>query len=188
MGKWFREYVYIPLGGNRNGNVYLNLFIVFLLTGIWHGANWTYVIWGIVNGIIVVTERMIQNKKWYYKIPKVIKWIITCGIIYFSWILFMSTSVSEALNYYKTIFRGSSLVEINFTWKYFATFKIVVLLIIAFIGSVIGFWKSYLDRYLNMINNSGLVIVKRSIYLVIFAISILFMINSTYSPFIYFQF
>ena len=64
LGSWFREYVYFPLGGNRRGNVYLNLFVVFLLTGIWHGANWTFLLWGVINGVFVVAERYVRNQKW----------------------------------------------------------------------------------------------------------------------------
>ena len=98
LGAWFRRYVYIPLGGSRNGNVYVNLFIVFLLTGIWHGDDWTYVLWGVINGIAVVIERALKDTRFYQKIPKLIKWGFTVLFVYFAWVLFMSNDIGEALS------------------------------------------------------------------------------------------
>ena len=72
LGSWFREYLYFPLGGSRKGNVYFNLFVVFLITGIWHGSSLIYWFWGIAHGLCVMIERYISNKKWYSRIPKAI--------------------------------------------------------------------------------------------------------------------
>ena len=73
LSAWFREYIYIPLGGNRTGNTYINLLIVFLITGLWHGASWNFVFWGVWHGFFIVIERLIHNKHWYIKTPNIIK-------------------------------------------------------------------------------------------------------------------
>lgn len=97
LGTWFREYIYIPLGGNRKGKnrTFVNLFIVFLVTGIWHGAGWNYILWGVINGVFSVLERMSKNKTWYQKTPAVIKWAVTMSIVLLSWQVFRLSSMSE---------------------------------------------------------------------------------------------
>ncbi|MGN0789741.1 MAG: MBOAT family O-acyltransferase, partial [Christensenellales bacterium] len=84
LGTWFREYVYIPLGGNRKGTkrTIINIAIVFLLTGIWHGAGWTYILWGAINGFCNIIEKLIADKKFYVKTPTVIKWVLTMAITF----------------------------------------------------------------------------------------------------------
>ena len=187
LGSWFREYVYIPMGGNRKGNVYLNLFVVFLLTGIWHGANWTFGVWGIINGLFVVLERYLRDKKWYAKIPDIVKWLFTTAVIFFSWIMFMSPDIGSAMGFYKTMFSATALTP-NFTWKYYLTAKTLILLIIAAVGSVMGAFE-FSEKAKSFVNgNETATAVKRVLYLVLFVISILFVVNSTYSPFLYFQF
>lgn len=186
LGSWFREYVYIPLGGNRKGNVYLNLFIVFLLTGIWHGANWTFLLWGVVNGVFVVIERLIKNKTWYNKIPSIIKWFATLSVIFFAWVLFMSPNLSDAGKTYISLFTTSTEVP-NFTWQYYLNNKTGLLLIIATVGSLIG--ATPLPKLISKVfdNNIGTIIQKIA-FLLLFVVVVLFIVNSTYSPFLYFQF
>lgn len=183
LGSWFREYVYIPLGGNQKGNVYLHLFIVFLLTGIWHGANWTFFLWGGLNGIFVVLERQIGDKNWYRKVPSVIKWCTTMAIIFFAWILFMSTDIYDACNTYIALFSTTGSETLNFTWRYYLSRKIELLLIIAGVGAfpLPKLLRESLDT------KFGLAVQKAGL-LVLFIIEILFIVNSTYSPFVYFQF
>lgn len=183
LGSWFREYVYFPLGGNRRGNVYLNLFVVFLLTGIWHGANWTFLLWGVINGVFVVAERYVRNKKWYQRIPSVVKWAFTMAVVYFVWIMFMASDVSDAFSTYAALFAASPAV--NFTWRYFLTRKLAVLLVIAALGSVVGALPMSEERRKRLLAPAPW---KLAVYLVLFAVSVLFVVNSSYSPFLYFQF
>lgn len=187
LGNWFREYVYIPLGGNRQGNVYLNLFTVFLLTGIWHGANWTFVLWGIVNGFFVVVERLVKNKTWYKKIPSIIKWCVTSAVIFFAWVLFMSADLSDAGKTFTALFTARGTEVLNFTWQYYLSKKILILLIIAAIGAFIG--ATPLPKLIRKMSNNNIgSVVKKIILIFLFIVSILFVVNSTYSPFMYFQF
>ena len=186
LGAWFKNYIYIPLGGNKK-NVYLNLFIVFVITGIWHGSTWNFVIWGLLHGILSMIERYIRNKKWYIHTPKLIKWIFTMLFVYFSWIIFMLPSSKELLIYIQSIF-GYPVGDIFFNFEYFFSFKLIVILIVAMIGSVIPETTFFKDlKEWTEKNKLGL-IIKEIVLLTIFVLAILFMVNSSYTPFLYFQF
>ena len=105
LGAWFRNYVYIPLGGNRKGKfrTYLNLFIIFLLTGIWHGAAWQFIIWGLLHGIFMLIERAFLGK-YLKKIPKVFSVLYTLVIVMFGWVLFNSKDLPSAIQYIVSLF------------------------------------------------------------------------------------
>jgi len=107
LGAWFREYVYIPLGGNRRGNVYIHLMIVFLLTGIWHGNGWTFLIWGCIHGLFVVIERAVSQRRWYKVTPAPVKWAFTMAVVFFAWILFASPNPASAKEWYVGMFTSS---------------------------------------------------------------------------------
>ena len=109
LGRALSTYVYIPLGGNRKGKnrTYLNLFVTFLASGIWHGAAWTFVIWGALNGVFVVVERIFD--KFISKIPKFIRIATTFLIVNFLWVLFRADSFAQAMNIYKGMFNFSNL-------------------------------------------------------------------------------
>ena len=81
LSTWFRDYLYIPLGGNRRGNVYLNLLIVFLATGIWHGAAWGFLVWGLWHGLFMLIERRFRGKEPALRIPGFAKWIYTMLVV-----------------------------------------------------------------------------------------------------------
>lgn len=105
LSTWFRDYLYIPLGGNRKGRwrTYLNLIIVFVLCGLWHGANWTFLVWGLYHGFFLVLERAAGGQaktaiQWYW-----LKRLLTMTIIVFGWVLFRSGSLSEALLFMKAM-------------------------------------------------------------------------------------
>ena len=186
LGTWFREYVYFPLGGNRRGIKWLNLGIVFLLTGIWHGANWTFILWGIYNGIIVIIERIIMKKQWYSKIPGLLKWLLTMLVVGLGWVVFMSDDINAAVTTIVSMFVPQAGIA-NFTWRYFLTRRIFVLLLIAAVGSVgnILFGKA---KNSSFICSRSFTVIKRCVLTVLFIVSILFIVNSSYSPFLYFQF
>jgi alginate O-acetyltransferase complex protein AlgI len=186
LGTWFREYVYIPLGGNRKGKVWLNLGIVFLLTGIWHGANWTFIIWGIYNGIIVVIERFIMKKNWYIKIPRILKWFLTMFLVGLGWVVFMSEDINAALTTIGSMFVPQAGIA-NFTWRFYLTRKVFVLLLVAAAGSVCDeFFKKFKNS--DFLSSTAFVVIKRCVLAILFIVSILFIVNSSYSPFLYFQF
>lgn len=165
----------------------MNLFIVFLLTGIWHGANWTFVLWGIINGVFVVFERLIRDKIWYKKTPTFLKWCGTMAIVFFSWIVFMSENISGAISSCLALIRITSASTLNFTWQYYLTKKIGILILIAGVGAVIGavHKPEIVDKCAN--SNKGK-IIQKALFLILFVIDVMFVVNTTYSPFLYFQF
>ena len=109
LSSWFRDYVYIPLGGNRvnKGRVYLNLMIVFLVSGLWHGANWTFVIWGALHGLYLILNQLFKK----VNLPKFINVLFVYTLVVFAWIFFRSDTISDAFLYIKQL--GQFNVEYN---------------------------------------------------------------------------
>ena len=109
LTRFLTNYIYIPLGGNRKGKVrtYVNILIVFLVSGIWHGANWTFILWGMIHGVLQVLNR--ACKKVWDKVPKVIAWLITFILVDFLWIMFYAPNVTDGLYVWKKIFDISDM-------------------------------------------------------------------------------
>lgn len=185
LSTWFREYVYIPLGGNRNGmtRTCINLMIVFLLTGIWHGANFTFILWGILYGIILIIEKKYLLAKLDGTKHKVINRIYVFIITVTLFLLFRSNTIFETLVVLKQF--------VNFEPKYnimtYISGKFIIILIIAILG--MGILQSAFDKvYQKVKDNFGVRFVEAVFLLTILALSILSIVDGTYNPFIYFQF
>ena len=190
LGTWFKEYVYIPLGGNRTGNVFFNLFVVFLLTGIWHGANYTFIVWGLAHGAVMLFERAVKEKTWFKKIPSVIKWFFTVTFVFFAWIIFMSPNITAAKDLCVSMFTKQT-AALNFTRRFFLTKKIMIIFGIAAIGSILGLVdvKSGFGKKIHALKDKPVIVFAKSICLLaLMVLNILFLVNSSYSPFIYMQF
>ena len=100
LSTWFKDYVYIPLGGNRVGRLrnYVNLLVTFAISGIWHGANWTFFCWGTLHGLLLCIEKTIGiSKREYSGVKKIIHWAVTFVLVCFAWILFRANSLSDFL-------------------------------------------------------------------------------------------
>lgn len=185
LGTWFREYVYIPLGGNKSGNVYLNLSIVFILTGLWHGAEWKYILWGIWNGIFIICDKIIQKKEYWNKIPKGLKISCTFFIVMMGWVMFgIPGNMSNVMQYYKNLFDLNAIRQVDFTFSYYFNYRLAFTLFIAIIGSF-PLWKNCKE---NWSEKFTIQLAKKVYVCVVLILSIMYMINSTYNPFIYFQF
>ncbi|MDM8212007.1 MBOAT family O-acyltransferase [Mediterraneibacter glycyrrhizinilyticus] len=190
LGSWFREYVYIPLGGNRKGfaRTLINLSIVFFLTGIWHGSGWGYLCWGILHGVCMIIERCVRNNKVYLKIPRFIKWIVTMFIVMMGWQVFRLGDLSQCIEFGKIMLGVTKFDAINFTYQYYFTAKIIFLVIIGIIGAVfLSSDKIKMFYHKFAVRKWGFVI-QEVLLLILFVLCILFIVNSTYSPFIYFQY
>jgi D-alanyl-lipoteichoic acid acyltransferase DltB (MBOAT superfamily) len=130
LSTWFRDYVYIPLGGNRGGTLltYRNLFITFFISGIWHGANWTFLIWGVLHGLGVLITRELERGQFYReRVPKLLKQSGVFLFVTFAWIFFRADSLGDAMLIIRRIFTAAwqdpqipalMLVLIAFIWLY----------------------------------------------------------------------
>lgn len=186
LSGWFRDYVYIPLGGNRKGNVYINLFIVFVLTGIWHGANWTFVIWGIYYGIFIVIERWAKmNLK--FRVPDIVGHLYTLFIVIVGWVIFYAKDIECAKHYIMSMFGMLPLTKIRFTYEWYLNRYNIFLFIIAIVTSLpIGkiVWNEVAKKCPETLQKvicylgTGFLLV----------ICMMYVMTSTYNPFIYFQF
>lgn len=184
LSSWFRDYVYIPLGGNRKGNVYINLMIVFILTGLWHGASWNFVLWGIFNGVFIVLERMIRDKNFYKKIPIMIKRIITYIIIILGWVLFACNGTMSGINYYRFMFGINNVENMQYSFEYFLSFYNIFFVIVSILVSL-----PIKDYIVSKIKNKKIIeVISGVLAIAVLFISIVFLINSSYSPSLYAQF
>ncbi|MPM62538.1 Peptidoglycan O-acetyltransferase [bioreactor metagenome] len=104
LSSWFRDYLYIPLGGSRRGNTYVNLIIVFLATGLWHGADWHFIFWGLWYGIFLILERILGKKFPQAKVPYPLKWLYAMLVVVVGWVLFRSPGMEFAGTYLATMF------------------------------------------------------------------------------------
>lgn len=140
LGRALSSYIYIPLGGNRKGNMRtcVNLLLTFIVSGLWHGASWTFVFWGIANGILVVFERLFNNL--LSKIPKIFKIVTTFITVDCLWVLFRAENFANAVNIYKGMinfrnlgFQNLAVIAEDGLINFPASVDIIYILIILFI-------------------------------------------------------
>lgn len=190
LGTWFREYVYIPLGGSRcsKRKIIRNQAIVFLLTGIWHGAGWNYLLWGGINGLFVITERVVKDKKMYQKMPAILKWFFTMAITLIAWQFFRFTNIKDLGICFGSLFARYNLEGLPYTWKYYFDMRMSFLIVTGTVGATV-FGAEKLQLYIKKASDGKIGFVVQEIILFsLFVIAIMCMVNSTYSPFIYFQY
>lgn len=186
LSSWFKEYVYIPLGGNRKGKVrtYINLFIVFLLTGIWHGANFTFLLWGIFYGVFLVIERLFLGK-WLEKNKfKFLNWAYTMFVVVLLWVFFRAPNVEYAFLYIGKMFDFSSetisIAQTINLWQWFILFVGML-----FCGPMQALFKKVYEK---VKDKTWLFWLDYGTQICLFIMCVVLLINSTFNPFIYFQF
>lgn len=191
LSTWFKDYLYIPMGGSRKGNVYLHLFIVFLATGLWHGAAWGFVLWGLWHGMFCILERVAGNlhkdrghggKNAIYYVRNVFSHAYTLLVVITGWVLFNLVSVRGALSYVKVMFGITRNSFTAYSPSYYMDGRTTVLMAVSVLACLP--WKAIL----HLKESTGLLIVKRLILLILLALCFVFIITSTYNPFIYFRF
>lgn len=188
VSTWFKEYLYIPLGGNRLGTTrtYFNLFIVFLLTGLWHGASWNFILWGLVHGFFMIAERLLSMKA--ITVPSFFKRLYLLVVVCFAWIIFRIESLTDALAYYRSLF--SFNVESDWYAAVLITPYFIFLMGLALLFVFPLRTKAdSLIKKLVVNNRPSLHMALCSVgYLFLAAICIMEMTTSSFSPFIYFKF
>jgi alginate O-acetyltransferase complex protein AlgI len=183
LSSWLRDYLYIPLGGNRagTGRTYLNLMIVFLLCGLWHGAGWTFIVWGAWHGFWLVVERAFGRKPFYASLPRSARVLVTLLLITIGWVIFRAETLSEAGRLLAVMFmpaaaQGGSMLlsSIIYTRGHLIVMALCALLVFQ---PVQGFdWTRRLD-WSRVLLPAGL-----------FVLSLLTLFAQSFRPFLYFQF
>lgn len=190
LSTWFKEYVYFPLGGSRVENqdkMVRNTFIVWLLTGIWHGAEWTFILWGLCNFVFIMLERMFKFED--SKIPGIIKNIYTMFVIVIGWVLFRAENLTLVREYFANMFGANYNGFINdFTImivREYAVFFIIGFILCTPIAK--RFNKLCVDGKMKLVNKCA-VIVYPIVLMILFLISVSYLVIGSYNPFIYFNF
>ena len=186
---WFKSYVYIPLGGNRKGKVrtYVNLFVIFFLTGLWHGAAWNFVAWGVWNGVFLIMERLVDFDK--YVRNKLIRHIYTLIIVIMGMIIFRTESLGDAYNYLTHLFKFSDtdLSYLNILVSNEPRIALVAAVLCS--GPFVLLWRNHKERILRFVPKG----LQGSFWMegakiCLFILSLLALAGNSYNPFIYFRF
>ena len=185
LSTWFKDYLYIPLGGNRKGNLrtYINLLIVFLLTGFWHGASWIFIAWGLWNGLLILLEKSTGwgltaggiFKKICYHIYTILAFVI-------GWVLFKSESLFQAKGYLSNMFGMISGQEVYLKLPYYLDRYNLLIFFAAFLCAM-PIFKNILNK-----ENIWAQTIINIILAVLFVLSVSELATNTYNPFIYFRF
>ena len=188
LSSWFKDYVYIPLGGNRVSILkhIRNIFIVWMLTGLWHGASWNFIIWGLYFGVILIIEKYFLNKV-LEKLPKVIRIIYTSFVVMISFIIFSSNNLDSAFTIIKGLFSFKSLsLSNNFILYYVKSYGFILITGIIFSTPLI---KNIIEKLRSKkILNNIINIIEVIVILLILLIVTSMLIDSSYNPFLYFRF
>lgn len=185
LGSWFRDYVYIPLGGNRvskSRNIF-NLFVVWGLTGVWHGANWTFILWGLMYFVLLVFEKLTGFEKKKSKPFLVFRWFYTIFFVIMGWVLFRSNSLTDAFVYIKSMFglNGNPFSDGMFVGSLEQN---AIMLLIGCFSSTPLFVKAKEKIKGNIV----LDIAHCTALIALFVFSVSSIVSSSYNPFIYFNF
>ncbi|MBQ3409063.1 MAG: MBOAT family protein [Clostridia bacterium] len=187
LSSWFREYVYIPLGGNRCSKIkwLRNILVVWMLTGFWHGANWNFILWGLYFAIILVVEK-IWIHKIIEKLPSIVAHVYSIVLILYGWIIFRVEDIHGIIYIFKAVimFKKSDWVE--FIGNNGEIVYVVPFFILGLIGCT-PIVKKIKDKIISKMKNVGLYISDVGL-VIIFGITIVFILSLSYNPFIYFRF
>lgn len=203
LSTWFRDYLYIPIGGSRRGNVYCNLLVVFVATGIWHGAGLGFLVWGLWHGMFIVAERFVSNH--FTRRPQSeklsapskilrtaaggISWLYTMLVVIVGWVIFNLVSLQDAFSYLAVMFGVHKADFIAYDIRYYLSNQNICYLLIAIAACFpIGKFAKSIPFVCKWKESVPAVAAKRVCLLLLLALCFVFIINSSYNPFIYFRF
>ena len=186
LSTWFKDYIYIPLGGNRVKPILWirNVSIVWLLTGLWHGARWNFIIWGIYFGILLVLEKTVISKI-QIKVPKLLKWLATIILVIFGWLIFRLENIDSIMSAVTTMVIYTPMKmsgDLVYSYNIIVSCVIIPIALIGCTPKIrelgIGFFEK----------NSITRIISHLVVIAMFALCIAQLLSSTYNPFVYFKF
>lgn len=186
LGTWFREYVYIPLGGNRVGTkkAIRNIFVVWFLTGFWHGAAWNFIFWGLYYGILLLLEKYVLRDV-LERLPGIVKHIYTLFFVMIGWVLFFSPGMGDALRYIGTMFGIGAHGFVDSTGIYYL-YNYLILFVLSIICSAPYAFKKFQQIIFG--GARGRTAIAMGAYMALFFLSLAYLVNATYNPFLYFRF
>lgn len=188
LGTWFRDYVYIPLGGNRKGKrrTYLNVFIVWFLTGLWHGASWNFILWGLYFGIIITIEKVFLMK-WLSYAPRLIRHLYTLVLLIIGWGLFAFENLSYLKDYLRVMFGLKEVALYDQVTLYYLMTNGVLLIILVIASTPLA--KQMYQKLKQSKRGELLdVVLSPIVCLLILILSTAYLVDSSYNPFLYFRF
>jgi len=186
LGRWMKDYLYIPLGGNKVGiyRTYVNLWIVFFVSGLWHGASWNFVIWGAYHGLFLVLERMFLAQ-FYARIGRIASVLITFIVAILGWVIFRVETLSAAITYYRSLFSFSGSFEpLGLGTEFYVTLLGAISL--SFISLLPAVQNK--EQVLYDANTVGALVWRTSLSAILFIFCLSMVNASGFNPFIYFQF
>jgi alginate O-acetyltransferase complex protein AlgI len=213
LSGWFRDYLYIPLGGNRRGNVYINLIIVFFCTGLWHGAKWNFIVWGLWHGLFLLIEKRLRRHKSSVKqwvrgpLSVLLAWLYTMSVVVVGWVFFRSDDLTYALRYLTVMFGLVPSEDVHFLTGWYLDRGLAFMLLVACAASVP--WSRVFARFRRgktdadecvvepgiasqfgerLKSPNGLLVLKNAAVILLLILSVMSLMTGTYNPFIYFRF
>ncbi len=185
LGAWFKSYVYFPLGGSRKGKgrTVFNLAVVWLLTGIWHGASWNFILWGVLYGLVIIIEKLFLGKV-LEKIPDFFSWLYTIILVILGWVLFDTADIPTALGYMGAMFgRGGTLID-NTAMYYLINYGVMFVIGTFACTDIFSRAAEWLKEKMPLLVNYSTPIAKTAIMV----LSTAYLADATYNPFLYFNF
>lgn len=186
LSSWFRDYVYIPLGGNRVSKIkhIRNLLIVWFLTGLWHGAAWNFVVWGLYYGVILIIEKYLLSPV-LDRLPDIVRHIYSIVLVVIGWVLFFSSSFGQAADYIRVMFGAGAHGFADRESMYLLTSNLILWLILIFGSTPLVHF-----RYEHMLRTKkwNTTIINSVVYAALFIVCIAYLVTETYNPFLYFRF
>lgn len=186
LSSWFRDYVYIPLGGSRVSKIkhIRNLLIVWFLTGLWHGAAWNFVAWGLYYGVILIIEKYLLSPV-LDRLPDIVRHIYSIVLVVIGWVLFFSSSFGQAADYIRVMFGAGAHGFADRESMYLLTSNLILWLILIFGSTPLVHF-----RYEHMLRSKkwNTTIINSVVYAALFIVCIAYLVTETYNPFLYFRF
>ena len=188
LGAWFRDYVYIPLGGNRVSKLKFvrNILIVWGLTGLWHGADWNFILWGLMFGVILLIEKIVL-KKYLDKLPGIICNIYVMLIVIISFVIFNSNGMNEVKYYLSGMFGGLNIPMLNDTTIYYLK-SYIITIIVAIIGST-PLIKNLIVKQRHKKAVGKIINILEPVFVALILIATTaYLVDDSFNPFLYFRF